>query len=223
MKHATHVKSKTIVVEGEHSVTSATSLQPAAGQPAMPSPTLTEQDTELSSQQTLVAEEPLSPQGNENLYNQLPILPAGTAPLQNSFNAQNAFCAHSVLTIDSLLQANAALRTRVSELELVNDLFKSRVSELEMNEAQMRRQDANLNDLDRQLRLREAELERREAYLHLLMQKIHQQAEHNNHHKRKKIRVSELLEETNSFLIDTLPLKNGPKKVNLEHPILSGI
>ncbi|KTW26105.1 hypothetical protein T552_02999 [Pneumocystis carinii B80] len=129
----------------------------------------------------------------------------------------------TVPTIDSLLQANAALRTRVSELELVNDLFRSRVSELEMNEAQMRRQDANLNDLDRQLRQREAELQRREAYLHILMRDMHHDLEQEEQHKRKKIRVSELLEETESFLINALPLESGTKKIKIEHPILSAI
>ncbi|EMR08043.1 protein GZF3 [Pneumocystis murina B123] len=129
----------------------------------------------------------------------------------------------TVPTIDSLLQANAALRTRVSELELVNDLFRSRVSELEMNEAQMRRQDANLNDLDRQLRLREAELQRREAYLHILMRDMHHDLEQEEQQKRKKIRVSELLEETESFLINALPLESETKKIKIEHPILSAI
>ncbi|QSL67115.1 hypothetical protein MERGE_001504 [Pneumocystis wakefieldiae] len=126
-------------------------------------------------------------------------------------------------TIDSLLQANAALRTRVSELELVNDLFRSRVSELEMNEAQMRRQDANLNDLDRQLRQREAELQKREAYLDILMQEMHHDLEQEEQQKRKKIRVSELLEETESFFMNALPLESRPKKIKIGHPILSAI
>lgn len=145
----------------------------------------------------------------------------GTTHVNNS-NTLNT-TGEATPTIDSLLQANAALRTRVSELELVNDLFRSRVSELEMNEAQMRRQDANLNHLDRQLRQREADLQRREAYLHILMRDMHHEVEQEEQQKRKKIRVSELLEETGSFLINTLPLESGTKKVKIEHPILSGV
>lgn len=41
---------------------------------------------------------------------------------------------------DALSQANQALRTRVSELEVINDLFKGRVTQLEASErdAQMK-------------------------------------------------------------------------------------
>ena len=42
------------------------------------------------------------------------------------------------MTIDSLIAENAHLRTRVSELDLVNDLFRGRVSELEVNESKHR-------------------------------------------------------------------------------------
>ena len=42
------------------------------------------------------------------------------------------------MTIDSLIAENANLRTRVSELDLVNDLFRGRVSELEANESKHR-------------------------------------------------------------------------------------
>ncbi len=65
-------------------------------------------------------------------------------------------------TIETLLAANSALRTRVTELELVNDLFRSRVSELETSEANSRRADTPRRDLELQLRVRIDELERRE-------------------------------------------------------------
>ncbi|KTW29019.1 protein GZF3 [Pneumocystis jirovecii RU7] len=155
--------------------------------------------------------------------------------------AGEGFCNHlhglaalpltDIPTIDSLLQANAALRTRVSELELVNDLFRLRVSELEMNEAQMRQQDASLTDFDRQLRQREADLERREAYLHMRLRDIHPEEDKEDQRKRKKICVSELLEESgSSFLMEALPINNAPK-VKTEpldhppeqHPILSSV
>lgn len=42
-------------------------------------------------------------------------------------------------TYDGLVAANNQLRTRVSELEVINDLFRGRVDELESSEREARR------------------------------------------------------------------------------------
>ncbi|KAG4303372.1 hypothetical protein PCK1_000336 [Pneumocystis canis] len=164
------------------------------------------------------------PDSEESRYS-LPSLgySSQTMATESPYHHQTTHSTKEPPTIDSLLQANAALRTRVSELELVNDLFRSRVSELEMLEVQMKRQDASLNDLDHQLRQREADLERREAYLHMRIKDIRHELEQEEQQKRKKIRVSELLEETESFLINALPIDNESKDVKVDHPILTSV
>jgi GATA-binding protein len=65
------------------------------------------------------------------------------------------------LPYDTLNAQNTALKTRVSEMELINDLFRNRVSELEGSENAARETEAKLRaELD-EVRMREAELKRR--------------------------------------------------------------
>lgn len=75
----------------------------------------------------------------------------------NSSNGSNAMGETSELL---------ALRTRVSELELVNDLFRSRVSELEASEAAVRRDLSMRREVESQLRMCVDEFERREIEWH---------------------------------------------------------
>ncbi|KAL7276502.1 GATA zinc finger protein 3 [Rhizina undulata] len=96
-------------------------------------------------------------------------------------------------TLDSLITANKKLKTRVAELELVNDLFRGRVGELETSEANARRAEITRREVETQLRIcldqstkREEDLKRRldetERELHELR----------GDHPRKKVRVSDL-------------------------------
>lgn len=71
-------------------------------------------------------------------------------------------------TYDSLLQSSTALKTRVSELEVINDLFRGRVTQLEQNDENSRRNELmqrqtekNLRQLLEESQVREMDLQRR--------------------------------------------------------------
>ncbi|QIX00406.1 hypothetical protein AMS68_005923 [Peltaster fructicola] len=68
------------------------------------------------------------------------------------------------LTYDALLASNQSLRIRVSELEVINDLFRGRVSELEQAEQAARQaenlQNAEVQRLKTELEARDNELKR---------------------------------------------------------------
>ncbi|KAL4795321.1 hypothetical protein BDV19DRAFT_398978 [Aspergillus venezuelensis] len=75
-------------------------------------------------------------------------------------------------TYEDLLAANTSLKTRVSELDLINGLFRGRVAELEQSDATARRSEMILRDSEVRLRRslddsqrREEELKRRVAEL----------------------------------------------------------
>ncbi|KAL8784053.1 MAG: hypothetical protein Q9195_009203 [Heterodermia aff. obscurata] len=61
-------------------------------------------------------------------------------------------------TYDGLLQVNNRLRTRVTELELINDLFKTEVSKLDMTQQLLEQSKQRETDLKRQLEELEQEL-----------------------------------------------------------------
>lgn len=65
-------------------------------------------------------------------------------------------------TYDSLLAANTSLKTRVSELEFINQLFRGRVSELEQSDATARRSEMFVRDSESQLRKSLQDAQRRE-------------------------------------------------------------
>ncbi len=71
-------------------------------------------------------------------------------------------------TYDGLLQSATVLKTRVSELEVINDLFRGRVAQLEQldinarrNEMMQRDSETKLRQLLEQAQIRENELKRR--------------------------------------------------------------
>jgi len=87
---------------------------------------------------------------------------------------------------------NNVLKTRVSELEVINDLFRGRVSELEQSEQEARRREALAKeaadrykaDLDTAL-AREADLKRRVDDLEVEL------ANYRQAHPAKKVRLSD--------------------------------
>ncbi|KAJ4364391.1 GATA zinc finger protein 3 [Neocucurbitaria cava] len=65
------------------------------------------------------------------------------------------------LPYDTLAAQNTALKTRVSEMELINDLFRNRVSELEQSEQSARQTETTLRQELEEVKQREADLKRR--------------------------------------------------------------
>lgn len=68
-------------------------------------------------------------------------------------------------TYEDLLAANTSLKTRVSELDLINGLFRGRVTELEQSDAAARRSEMILRDSEVRLRRSLDDAQRREEEL----------------------------------------------------------
>ncbi|ORY18581.1 hypothetical protein BCR34DRAFT_473134 [Clohesyomyces aquaticus] len=90
------------------------------------------------------------------------------------------------------------LRTRVSELEVINNLFRERVTELEQNEQESRRAELAARDSEAQLRASEAQLRaeldetrQREAELKRRLDEIE-----NEGPRHKKMRLSDIVDES---------------------------
>lgn len=75
------------------------------------------------------------------------------SPANSSINGSHL---EAPLPYDSLAAQNTALKTRVSEMELINDLFRSRVGELENKENAARETEAKLRAELEQARQRES-------------------------------------------------------------------
>jgi GATA-binding protein, other eukaryote len=98
-------------------------------------------------------------------------------------------------TLDSLIGANNKLKTRVAELELVNDLFRGRVSELETSEANARRAEITRREVEAQLRLfLDASTKREEELKRKLDDAERELTDLRGDQQRKKVRVSDLTE-----------------------------
>ncbi|KAI1997398.1 GATA zinc finger protein 3 [Ophidiomyces ophidiicola] len=68
-------------------------------------------------------------------------------------------------TYEGLLAANTALKTRVSELEVINELFRGRVTQLEQSEEASRRSGSNASDSELELRRALEDAAKRESDL----------------------------------------------------------
>ncbi|KAK9463457.1 uncharacterized protein V1516DRAFT_667812 [Lipomyces oligophaga] len=80
-----------------------------------------------------------------------PTLTSPTATTTSGAPSSVPLAAPNSQTFESLLSSNQTLRTRVSELELVNDLFRSRISELESNESTTRKTELTRREIEAQL------------------------------------------------------------------------
>ncbi|OBT66269.1 hypothetical protein VE03_04370 [Pseudogymnoascus sp. 23342-1-I1] len=102
-------------------------------------------------------------------------------------------------TYEQLLAANASLKTRVSELDLINELFRGRVTQLEQDEANARRGEEMKRDSERTLRQHLEESQRRENQLKRRLDDLEREvAEMNdgNEARHKKIRLDVPVEDS---------------------------
>ncbi|KAB2572487.1 putative gata transcription factor protein [Lasiodiplodia theobromae] len=100
------------------------------------------------------------------------------------------------MSYDGLATTNTALKTRVSELEVINDLFRGRVTELEQSEQRARQDEAHARDHEKRLQqdldeshAREAELKRRVEELEAELAEYR-----GDSHRQKRMRLSDLVE-----------------------------
>lgn len=87
------------------------------------------------------------------------------------------------LPYDTLSAQNTALKTRVNELEVINDLFRGRVNELENAEQGAREREAQLRTELEEVKQREADLKRRLE-------------EYDEGPRHKKMRLSDLVDDS---------------------------
>jgi GATA-binding protein len=80
------------------------------------------------------------------------------SPANSSINGSHL---EAPLPYESLAAQNTALKTRVNEMELINDLFRNRVTELENSESAARETEAKLRAELEEVKQRESTLKRR--------------------------------------------------------------
>ncbi|KAI9880116.1 MAG: hypothetical protein M1830_005361 [Pleopsidium flavum] len=101
-------------------------------------------------------------------------------------------------TYESLLAANTSLKTRVSELEVINDLFRGRVAELEQSDANARNGEMMLRETDDQLRRALDETQRREDHLKRRLDEVEREVVElrDSEPQPKKMRLSDIVAES---------------------------
>lgn len=103
-------------------------------------------------------------------------------------------------TYEGLLAANTSLKTRVSELEVINELFRGRVAELEQSDATARRSEMIARDSEARLRRSLEESQRREEELKRRLSELEQNTEPtgfgngSGEPAMKKIRLSDVVD-----------------------------
>lgn len=94
-------------------------------------------------------------------------------------------------TYESLFALNTSLKTRVSELDLINELFRGRVAELEQSDASARRSEMIARDSEARLRRSLEESQRREEDLQGQVDELKRQIEEP---QAKRIRLSDVVQ-----------------------------
>ncbi|GME41983.1 gata transcription factor [Neofusicoccum parvum] len=102
------------------------------------------------------------------------------------------------MSYDGLATTNTALKTRVSELEVINDLFRGRVTELEQSEQRARQDEAHARDHEKRLQQELEESHSREAELKRRVDELEAElAEYRGEGPRqKKMRLSDIVDES---------------------------
>jgi GATA-binding protein len=137
--------------------------------------------------------------GTLNSSGGLPTLPLR----QPSPSAVDRQLGESPQTYESLLALNTSLKTRVSELDLINELFRGRVAELEQSDASARRSEMIARDSEARLRRTLDESQRREDNLKRRVEELeHQLATggagegDSSEPQAKRIRLADMVEQS---------------------------
>ena len=99
-------------------------------------------------------------------------------------------------TYEQLIAANSSLKTRVSELEVINELFRGRVTQLEQDEANARRGEEMRRESEHSLRLHLEESQRRENQLKRRLDDLEREVQEMRDatgHRAKKMRVADMV------------------------------
>ncbi len=104
-------------------------------------------------------------------------------------------------TYEQLIAANAGLKTRVSELEVINELFRGRVTQLEQDEANARRGEEMRRESEHTLRQALDESQRRENQLKRRLDDLEREigeVREANGPRAKKMRVADMVGDSES-------------------------
>jgi GATA-binding protein, other eukaryote len=93
-----------------------------------------------------------------------------------------------------LRSENTILKTRVSELEVINDLFRGRVAELESSETAAREGERRAREAENYVRRLLDESSQRESSLKRRLDEL--EGDGGDSHRSKKMRVSDIVEDT---------------------------
>ncbi len=110
-------------------------------------------------------------------------------------------------TYEQLIAQNTSLKTRVSELDLINDLFRSRVTQLEQDEHNARRGEAMVRDSEQDLIRRLDESQRRENQLKRRLDDMERELSElrDAAHPAKKMRVADMVGDSESSTPQSMP------------------
>ncbi|KAJ5679191.1 transcriptional regulator family: GATA type zinc finger [Penicillium macrosclerotiorum] len=137
----------------------------------------------------------VTPGGNALTSGSLPSLPL-RQPSPSAVDRQ----LESPQTFESLLALNTSLKTRVSELDLINELFRGRVAELEQSDASARRSEMIARDSEARLRRSLEESQRREDDLRRRVSDLERQMGtgdlDSSEPQAKRIRLSDVVEQS---------------------------
>ncbi|KAK8152433.1 hypothetical protein BC567DRAFT_54721 [Phyllosticta citribraziliensis] len=122
-------------------------------------------------------------------------LPPFMPPRQPSPSASSINGSHG---LEPPMSYDGQLRTRVSELEVINDLFRGRVTELEQSEQRARQDEAVARDNEKQMRDQLEEAHAREAELRRRVEELENKlGEYESEGPRqKKMRLSDIVDES---------------------------
>jgi len=101
-------------------------------------------------------------------------------------------------TYEQLIAQNSSLKTRVSELEVINELFRGRVTQLEQDESNARRGEEMRRESEHALLSRLDESQRRENQLKRRLDDIERELSElkDGAPRAKKMRVADVMEES---------------------------
>ena len=103
-------------------------------------------------------------------------------------------------TYEQLIAQNSSLKTRVSELEVINELFRGRVTQLEQDESNARRGEEMRRESEHNLNLRLEESQRRENQLKRRLDELERELSElkEGAPRAKKMRVADMVGDSES-------------------------
>jgi GATA-binding protein len=104
-------------------------------------------------------------------------------------------------TYEGLMALNTSLKTRVSELEVINELFKGRVSELEQSDANSRRAEMLVRESENRLRRTLEETYRREEDLKRRVEELEKELREKERdgdegHRGKRMKLGDVVQQS---------------------------